>query len=241
MSRGNLTAFTCRVVPTKVGDDMPFQPFDPAAVHKHEKGSLPHWRQWGASYFITSRLADSVPVSLRNAWRARRDAWLAAHGVSTPEVLVDKSRREYHREFTAVYHTLLDAGHGECVLACPECAEIVIARLLGGHTRAYQLDAWVIMPNHLHALVEPAKGSLLGDIVKSWKGGSAREINRLLGRSGALWQKEPFDHIVRSEAQGEHFRRYIAENPAKAGLRSGFVVGRGSEVVSDFSRSDYRA
>jgi REP element-mobilizing transposase RayT len=221
---------------------MPFQPFDPAAaVHKHDRGKLPHWRQWGASYFITSRLADSVPVPLRDEWRARRDAWLAAHGVSTPDALADEPRHEYHREFTAAYHTLLDAGHGECVLARAECAEIVIARLLAGHTRAYQLDAWVIMPNHLHALIEPAKGSLLGDIVKSWKGGSAREINRLLGRGGTLWQKEPFDRIVRSEAQGEHFRRYIAENPAKAGLRGGFVVGRGGEVLTDFSRPNRRA
>ena len=93
-----------------------------------------------------------------------------------------------------------------------------------GHARAYQLDAWVVMPNHFHALVEPCQGTTLGAIVKSWKGGSAREINLLLGRQGTLWQPEPFDHIVRSEAQLEHFRRYIAENPAKARLKSGYVV-----------------
>lgn len=200
---------------------MPFKPFNrEAAVHDHTKGRLPHWRQWGVTYFVTSRLADSVPAAVREEWRARRDEWLAVHGVSDPEALDDKLRQAFHREFTAAFHTLLDAGHGECVLARPECAEIVIARLLAGHARAYQLDAWVVMPNHLHALVEPAKGTLLGDIVKSWKGGSAREINLFLGRQGTLWQREPFDHIVRSEAQLEHFRRYIAENPAKAGLRS---------------------
>jgi putative transposase len=252
-SRGNLDAVSVfRTIPTKVGDyhvlascvipirveaTMPFQPFDPGVeVHKHDQGRLPHWRQWGASYFITSRLADSMPVPLRKEWRARRDAWLASHGVSTPEALPEKLRHEFHREFTAAFHALLDAGHGECVLARPECAELIIARLVAGHTRAYQLDAWVIMPNHLHALVEPAKGSLLGDIVKSWKGGSAREINRVLGRTGSLWQKEPFDHIVRSEEQRDHFRRYIEENPMKAGLKSGFVVGRGAKVVTDFSR-----
>ena len=221
---------------------MPFQPFNPnAEVRKHDKGRLPHWRQWGVSYFITSRLADSVPATLRDEWRARRDAWLARHGVDTPEALASELRHEYHRQFTAAFHALLDAGHGECVLARPECAESVSALLVAGHTRAYQLDAWVIMPNHLHALVEPAKGSLLGDIVKSWKGGSAREINALLGRKGTLWQKESFDHIVRSEEQVEHFRRYIAGNPAKAGLRSGCVLGRGSEVLHDFSRQNRRA
>ena len=72
----------------------------------------------------------------------------------------------------------------------------------------------------------------LGEIVRHWKGGSAFEMNRALGRKGQVWQAEPFDHIVRSEARLEHFRRYIAENPAKAGLRSGYVVGRGAEVVA---------
>jgi len=48
--------------------------------------------------------------------------------------------------------------------------------------------------------------------------------------AGILWQREPFDHIVRSEAQLKHFRKYIAENPQKGGLREGFVVGMGDEV-----------
>ena len=209
---------------------MPFQPFQrDAGIHDHAHGRLPHWRQYGTTYFVTARLADSVPAPLREAWRARRAAWLAAQGVASPETLPDDLRASYHREFTAAFHALLDAGHGACILARPECAEILIARLLAGHARAYGLDAWVVMPNHFHVLVEPAKGTTLGDIVKSWKGGSAREINLRLGRRGTLWQAEPFDHIVRSAAQLEHFRRYIAENPAKAGLRTGYVVGRGAE------------
>jgi hypothetical protein len=70
----------------------------------------------------------------------------------------------------------------------------------------------------------------LGEIIRHWKGGSAHDINRLLQRRGALWQREPFDHIVRSEAQLERFRSCIAENPTKARLRSGYVVGHGGEV-----------
>jgi len=209
---------------------MPFKSFSRVAdVHDHDKGRLPDWRQWGATYFVTSHLADSVPAALRDEWRQRRDAWLAAHGVSEAEALPDELRQAYHREFTATFHALLDAGHGECILARSECAEILIARLLAGHARAYRLDAWVVMPNHLHELVEPAKGTLFGAIVKSWKGGSAREINALLERQGTLWQKEPFDRIVRSEVQMEHFRRYIGANPAKAGLRSGYALGVGAE------------
>jgi putative transposase len=76
-------------------------------------------------------------------------------------------------------------------------------------------------------LIEPAKDTLLGKVVQSWKGASAREINKLTGRHGTLWQKEAFDHIVRSEEQLEHFRRYIASNPSKAKLKTGFVLSSG--------------
>ena len=209
---------------------MPFKRFNPdAEVYGHEQGKLPHWRQWGSTYFVTSRLADSIPAPLRAEWQAKRDAWLSTHGVAEPESLSEQERREYHREFTAAFHALLDSGQGECLLARADCANILAARLIAGHDRAYRLDAWVIMPNHIHALVEPGKETTLGEILRSWKGGSARVINVILGKQGTLWQREPFDHIVRSGEQLEHFRRYIAQNPIKAGLRNGYTLGIGGE------------
>ncbi len=212
---------------------MPFQPFNPNDdVHVHRQ-NLPHWRQWGTTYFVTSRLGDSVPVSIQAQWRARRDAWLRVHGLHSVrelDQLTDDQRHEYHREFTAKFHELLDAEHGECHLAKPALANLLAARFAKGHGTDYQLDAWVIMPNHFHALVEPAPNAVLGDILQHWKGGSAREINLALGRSGPLWQVEPFDHIVRSEAQLQHFRRYVAMNPSKAGLQRGFQIGIGAEA-----------
>ena len=111
------------------------------------------------------------------------------------------------------------------VLAQARCADILVVRLNAGHGTAYHLDAWCIMPNHLHALVQPLEKVTLGEIVRYWKGGSGFDINRVLSRRGRLWQPEPFDHIVRSEEQLEHFRRYIAANPEKAGLCEGYVVG----------------
>jgi len=106
---------------------------------------------------------------------------------------------------------------------------MLIRKLVEDNGDEYQLDAWVIMPNHFHALVEPMEGKKLGGIVQGWKGGSAREINLSRCTSGSLWHREAFDHIVRSEAQLDHFRRYIALNPGKAGLKSGFVLGVGAE------------
>ncbi len=211
---------------------MPFKPFDPnEAVHNHRK-KLPHWRQWGTTYFITSRLADSLPAHVLAEWRQLRNAWLDDHGITSAQgldQLPEEQRHAYHAEFTARFHQLLDAGHGTCPLADPAYATMLVSKLIAGHGTDYQLDAWIIMPNHFHALVEPVEGRDLGSIVQRWKGGSAREINLARGTSGKLWQREPFDHIVRSEAQLDHFRRYIALNPAKAGLKTGFVIGIGSE------------
>lgn len=212
---------------------MPFKPYDPDAETHIHRQNLPHWRQWGTTYFVTTRLADSIPSKLAIEWQRKRDAWLQTHQLAGPDELdrlTDEQRKAYHRDFTAKFHDLLDAGHGDCVLATKACAVLLIARLLAGHGKAYHLDAWCVMPNHLHALIEPAEKVTLGEILRHWKGGSAHDINQVLQRKGSLWQREPFDHIVRSEAQLEHFRRYISENPAKAGLKTGFIVGFGPEL-----------
>jgi REP element-mobilizing transposase RayT len=106
----------------------------------------------------------------------------------------------------------------------------LIHRLHSLDAESCELDAWTVMPNHLHALVTPT-GKTLGEVVRHWKGGSASAINKHLGRSGTLWQAEPYDHLVRSEAQMHHYRRYIAENPIKAGLREGeYACGLGKVV-----------
>ena len=201
---------------------MPF--FDPQNPLRIHEGHLPHWRQDGVTYFVTSRLADSMPREKLDQWRDERDTWLQAHGLRTVaqlDALSEKERNAFHRFFTAQWHRWLDAGHGACVLRSPEIHEIVIGELMGNHGQRYDLDAWVVMPNHFHALVTPLAGWTLGRVVKGWKGATSRAINLKLGRTGQLWQAEPYDHIVRSEAQLEHYRRYIAENPIKARLREG--------------------
>jgi REP element-mobilizing transposase RayT len=80
----------------------------------------------------------------------------------------------------------------------------------------YNLDEFVVMPNHAHALVTPLGAHLLSLILRSWKSYTAKKINASLGRSGAFWQKESFDHIVRSAASLEKFRQYIRDNPKDA-------------------------
>jgi putative transposase len=81
----------------------------------------------------------------------------------------------------------------------------------------YELGAYVVMANHIHLLILPKVPP--DRLLKSLKGVTAREANRLLGRTGEpFWQKESYDHWVRNEVAYERIRRYIENNPVKAGL-----------------------
>jgi REP element-mobilizing transposase RayT len=84
---------------------------------------------------------------------------------------------------------------------------------------------FVIMPNHVHAIVAPFSGKALERLLQSVKRYSAVCINALFGRTGrTLWQKESYDHIVRDDAELERIRQYIENNPAKAHLKPGDYV-----------------
>ena len=67
----------------------------------------------------------------------------------------------------------------------------------------------------------------MNKVLHSWKSFTAHELNMLLGRRGTVWQDESFEHIVRSAEQLFYFRKYIAENPSKACLKSGYRLGCG--------------
>lgn len=82
----------------------------------------------------------------------------------------------------------------------------------------YKMPAWVVMPNHVHALLIPLEPFLLEDIVHSWKSFTANEANRILKRTGQFWQAEYFDRYIRD---GKHYLAavaYIEQNPVKARL-----------------------
>ncbi len=75
------------------------------------------------------------------------------------------------------------------------------------------------MPNHVHVLVRPRTAGQLQSLLRPIKGVSARNINAATGNSGALWQGESFDHIVRSLEQLKRLQEYVRNNPIKAGLK----------------------
>jgi len=186
--------------------------FDAEQPVANLSGNLPHWRQEGVTYFVTFRLADSMPQSKLQQWLQEREAWLKAN----PEPHTPEQRRQYYELFPHRFQDWLDAGHGSCLLAQPAVKEIVGQALRYFEGQRYALGEFVVMPNHVHVAVTPLTPYELSDILHSWKSYTAKQINALLGRSGTVWQKESFDHIVRCPAQLERIHQYIRENPRLA-------------------------
>ncbi len=146
--------------------------------------------------------------------------------------LPEAAQKEFRRLFTAREEEWLDSGRGCCVLRDSKCRQHVSETLHSFDGVRYSLDHWVIMPNHVHLMMQPKDGWSVGDIAASWKKFSARRINALRKQTGNLWQTETFDHIVRDRDQLDRIRRYIEGNPGKARLRDGeYALGRGTGVI----------
>jgi putative transposase len=123
------------------------------------------------------------------------------------------------RAFVASDCEVDKAAFGPVWLRDDRIARIVADSLLHGERGRgfYQLRAWVIMPNHVHAVLRPK--TPLAVITRWLKGSTARQANLILGRTGeAFWQDESFDHRVRDEAELERIVRYVEQNPVSAGL-----------------------
>ncbi len=73
------------------------------------------------------------------------------------------------------------------------------------------------MSNHVHTVVTPFGEFALSGILHSWKSFTSHRINTAVGRSGTLWERESFDHAIRSVDDYEGFIRYVEDNPVAAG------------------------
>jgi type I restriction enzyme R subunit len=179
-------------------------------IDKH-RVNLPHWQQEVTWLFVTWRLADSLPDAVVRKLDERRKRWEASH----PKPWTDEERKEHNRLFTLAFESLLDDAHGSCILKNPAMSDIVVDALLHFQGERYALDCFVVMPNHVHVLFYLLGESRLEDVIGSWKRFSARQINKLLSREGALWQSEYWDRLIRSERHIRWVREYIERNPEK--------------------------
>jgi ATP-dependent Clp protease ATP-binding subunit ClpA len=206
----SLPPSAARVPQPPASQPLPFIGFDPnAPVGFLRGGNLPHWRQDGVTYFLTWRTIDSMLKERVDAWIAEREAWLKKN----PEPWNPKTEEEYYSLFPDRWEKWLDECHGECLLARPELRKIVEDVLHHDDGAKYNLKDFVVMPNHVHVLVTPLGKHTLSDMVQEWKSISAHRINKALGRKGEFWQKEYFDHVVRSAEQLDKFKSYIQNHP----------------------------
>ncbi len=178
---------------------------------------LPHWQQDGKTYFVTFRLADALPLFLLRDYQAERKQWMAVH----PEPWSVEVQRECHERFSVRMDRWLDEGHGESLLKNPDAAEIVAEALTYFDGSRCTQHAWVIMPNHVHAVFSLLEDWPLDSLLRSWKRTSARRLNMIFGREGAFWQKDYFDRMIRDAEHFENVIGYIRRNPIKARLRTG--------------------
>jgi type I restriction enzyme R subunit len=205
-----------------------FKPFNEAGeVRTYYHHALPHWRQVGCTYFVTFRLADSVPQAVLNEWKHDRDSWLRARNIDPDSTdwharLSSLTRHDhalFERRFSESLSELLDKGHGSCVLRDPTIRQVATDALRYFHPHRVEIGDFVVMPNHVHALMTPGHEFELEDILQSIKSFTAKQINGKLGRAGNLWMHESYDHIVRDYEDLMRIQAYIRANPSQAGLK----------------------
>ncbi len=148
----------------------------------HSRGYLPHVKREGAEYFLTFRLADSLPKEVLLRWEGERAERLRAllSAKRLGRTLAD-DEEAINRDFRRKVERYLDRGAGACHLRRPEIAALVAGALEFFHEERYVLREWVVMPNHVHVLFWPVPNYLVGDIVKSWKQFTSMRAKRILG------------------------------------------------------------
>ena len=194
--------------------------YDPNKETVKSRRKLPHWEQDRCLCFVTFRLKDSIPKSKLADWNERRILWLKNKGIdletsnrNLTEKLSDTQKIEYYQRFTSFYHELLDSGIGQCELRNPQNSKIVADALLCFDGVRYQMEEFIVMPNHIHLLVRMNNDWPLSKLLQSWKRYTAREINKRTQQTGSLWQREYYDHLVRNEQQFIRIKKYIKDNP----------------------------
>ena len=196
--------------------------------------NMPHYQPHDAAYSVMMRLAGSLPAEVIEQLRKERDEYLK----NLLGKISDKQRAERTRPYASQhfekFQLLLDRQtKGPLWLKKPAIAEIVSTAMYYWDAKAYELLAYCIMPNHVHATIAigsassiplpkfPLKGQtpyVVTNILASIKKHSAKRANKVLGRSGAFWQDETYDHVIRDEQELERAIWYVLLNPVTVGL-----------------------
>lgn len=185
-----------------------YNPEEPLTV---THGNLPHWNQQQKCYAVTFRLHDALPCHVVQSYL---EEWENANGKADAETHTE--RQEWLHKRMMEY---LDAGYGACWLRDGTVRRIVAEDFSHVDGHLARIHAYVIMPNHVHTVIETHPGVTIQEVMQRLKGISAKRINQYLGLTGSVWQREYFDRIVRNDAHYQRAIQYILSNPlhCKAG------------------------
>jgi putative transposase len=199
---------------------------DDSVYHRRH---LPHYYPANSVYFVSPRLAGSLP-QFRIDEICEQQELLRIQKQKTPKGSPEAKR--YEQASLRLDRILEKVDRKCCWLSDPRIADLVAEAIRYRDGKDYDLIAYSIMPNHMHLvfgvgvpdLVEPVgqidnlSDKPVSKIMQSLKRYTAREANKILGRRGAFWQDESYDHVVRDSNELERIVLYVLHNPVKAGL-----------------------
>jgi REP element-mobilizing transposase RayT len=189
-------------------------------IKPYYERNLPHYQPSYADFFVTFRLAGSIPVSVVTQLMKEREL----EGKRIAQITNQKAKlEEYHsfkKEYFLKFDGLLDkSDNGPNWLKIPEIANILNDAIKYRDEKDYQLIAFTIMSNHVHMVISTERKEIsLYKILQSLKRHTARESNKLLARTGAFWHHESYDHVIRNDKELVQIVKYVLNNPVKAGL-----------------------
>ena len=193
---------------------------------------LPHWQPEGVMYFITFRLANSLPLHVIQELKEWRERERKAIHVKFSGAQLRDELYKLDKKYFGHFDSWLD----HCVEESPRwLAEEKVAQIVADELHAldgerYRLIAYCLMSNHGHVVIDTAEHSFkpahigvtapypLTDTLKLLKGRTARRCNQALGRDGKFWHHESYDHVIRDQGEYERIVWYVMNNPVKAGL-----------------------
>jgi REP element-mobilizing transposase RayT len=186
-------------------------------VTTRTRGYLPHWELAGATYSVTFRVHGSLPAEVVDRLHEERRRIARAIGGGRPLTAIEEMHLGAYMERR--YDDALHDNVSIAPLANRDVADALARTLTFFEGERYRLEAWSIMPNHVHTVCTPLAAHTIANILHSWKSFSSNRLQEILGTSGVFWDREYYDRIVRDERDLADTVEYVLRNPEKAGLR----------------------
>lgn len=182
--------------------------------------NLPHYQPVDATFFVTFRLAGSLPAETVARLKEERVQDEKLLLKIKDEKMREKKIADQRKRYFSKFDTMLDnAVNDRSWLNDERVTRMVAEAMCFRDKKVYDLLAYCIMPNHVHMVFTVERsGTSLYKILQSLKAHTAREANKILHQKGAFWQHESYDHVVRDGKELERIIAYVLHNPVKAGM-----------------------